>query len=146
MRPFSSTLNTGMCVSLPNVPVVSLTVASVVANVPVPDPDTSPINVIVWSPVFDPDSVVIPNLFLIELMVSSPVLTPIKLEPWIIPVDTTLVGVISPSPIVKVPELVIGPPLTKTPPWPVAATLVTVPPAPVLPPINGVSLPFASNL
>jgi hypothetical protein len=54
IRPFASTINCGTVVPEPYVPVVAFTVASVVANDPVPDPDTSPVKAIVWSPVLVP--------------------------------------------------------------------------------------------
>lgn len=47
-----------------------------VAKLPVPLPVTSPVSVIVWSPVLLPDSVVIPSLLLIVAVVSSPVFVP----------------------------------------------------------------------
>ena len=57
----------------------------VVANVPVPDPVTAPVSVIVWSPVFVPD----------------------KFEPVTVPVDDTLFGVILPNPNV-IAGVVVG--------------------------------------
>ena len=50
--------------------------ARVAAKLPVPLHVTSPVRVIVWSPVFVPLSVEIPSLVLIVEVVSSPVLVP----------------------------------------------------------------------
>jgi hypothetical protein len=82
-----------------------VTAASVVANEPVPEPVTSPVKVIVWSPVF----------------------VPLKFEPVTEPVAATEVGVIAPRPMVNVPVVVTGEPEMETPFDPEAATEVTVP-------------------
>ena len=74
--PFASTVNVGMAVDDPYAPAVTAVLAKVAANVPVPVPVTSPVNVMVWSPVFDPLNVVIPNLVLMVEEVSSPLLVP----------------------------------------------------------------------
>jgi hypothetical protein len=54
MRPFALTVKVGIDVLDPNVPTLALTAAKVVAKDPVPEPVTSPIKVMVWSPVFVP--------------------------------------------------------------------------------------------
>ena len=85
---------------------VTTPAAMVEANEPVPDPVTSPVNVIVWSPVF----------------------VPLKLDPLITPIDVTPDGVIEPSARVMDPDDVIGLLVTVTPSVPVMPTDVTVPP------------------
>ena len=52
------------------------TLFTVVAKLPVPLPVTSPVKVIVWSPVLDPLNVEIPNFVFMVAIVSSPVLMP----------------------------------------------------------------------
>ena len=65
--------------------------------------------------------------------VSSPVLTPLRLAPVILPADTILEGVISPSPRLNTPAAVIVLPVTTIPPLPTTPTLVTVPALAVYP-------------
>jgi hypothetical protein len=55
INPLPLTVKEGIAVEEPKLPVLELTVARVVANEPVPLPVTSPVNVIVWSPVLVPD-------------------------------------------------------------------------------------------
>ena len=54
INPLALTVKVGMEVDEPKLPVLLLTVAKVAANDPVPDPVTSPVKVIVWSPVLVP--------------------------------------------------------------------------------------------
>ena len=131
--PLASTVITGTCVLLPNVPTFVFTVASVVSNVPVPVPTTSPVRVIVWSPVFSPDILVIPSFASSVCVVSSPVLTPLKLAAVMLPLAATLVGVISPRLRLKTPLSVIAPPVATIPLSPTISTLVTVPALDVYP-------------
>ena len=85
---------------------VTTPAAMVAANEPVPDPVTSPVNVIVWSPVF----------------------VPLRLDPLTAPTDVTASGVIEPSASVMDPDDVIGLLVTVIPSVPVMPTEVTVPP------------------
>src|SRR5262249_46216849 len=84
--------------------------AIVVAKVPVPEPVTSPVRVMVW----------------------SPVLVPERLEPVTAPEAATEVGVMLPRPTVMVPLVVIGlVPERVTPCAAARVALVTVPVPPV---------------
>ena len=82
--------------------------AKVAANVPVPVPVTSPVNVIVWFPVFVPD----------------------KFEPVTVPVAATDVGVIAPSVNVIAGVVVELATVPETPFAEVTDTEVTEPPPP----------------
>lgn len=55
--PFALTVTAGAAVALPKLPTLALTVAKVAANEPVPLPVTSPVKLMVWSPVLVPDKV-----------------------------------------------------------------------------------------
>lgn len=89
-----------------NLALVTTPAAIVAANEPVPDPVTSPVKVIVW----------------------SPVLVLLRLLPETAPEATTLVGVIAPRPSAIVPVDVMGEPLLVIPLDPLTETEVTVPP------------------
>ena len=60
--------------------VVPFILPTVVAKDPVPLPVTSPVKVIVWSPVLLPLKVVMPNFVFIVVTVSSPVFVPDVLD------------------------------------------------------------------
>lgn len=94
--------------------------AMVAANDPVPDPATSPVSVIVWSPVFVPLDA--PAIDAVPVTVSAP------LPPFVKVTPLTDVGVIAPSVIVRAG---VAPP-DDVPETPLAVTTETVVTVPVL--------------
>ena len=87
--------------------------AIVAANDPVPVPVTSPVRLIVWSPVFVPDEV--------------PVCVPLRLDPVTVPDAATEVGVMAPKAIVMAGEVVGFATVPLTPFAVLTDTLLTVP-------------------
>ena len=85
---------------------------------------TAPVAMVVVSADVPADACTSPD----KLIDWSPVLVPVRLDPLTAPDDVTDAGVMCPSPIASVPDVVIGLPDTLTPFDPVALTDVTVPP------------------
>ena len=98
--PLLSTVRTGTAVVLPYTAAVTPEVVRVVAKLPVPLPVTSPVNVIVWSPVFVPETFA-PCEILDDSIVPETIKFPI------VPPSTSVKSVFVPSVILRVPVLAI---------------------------------------
>ena len=105
IRPLASTEITGIARALPKSPATTPLFANVAEIAPVPEPVTSPLNVMVWSPVFEPmmdASLATVSVFEI---VPPTKLKPVPKLPGRTPLMDLLLKSSDPANVLKVPEI-----------------------------------------